>query len=217
MIVYSDLLFTIPPSFIRQIRLATVFAQRTESFKIAKKEKRIRRLDPRRIKPSKTKADATLQLPDSETKFFQQSFPPDSSSLVIRVRLGKRYSVETDQQHQHKVSTAIQVTPALTAGDVVSKFCSTGGAQTTSYSLCSSSLTSSPEVSASSDVSCSDKSSSSSHEDLLTIDGVAKGCQTLDVRDSRRESEPDVSLETHFLVEQGGNIGTYYICTVVRK
>ncbi|GAU89880.1 hypothetical protein RvY_02379 [Ramazzottius varieornatus] len=207
MIVYWDLLFTVPPSFLRQVRLATAAVQRSDSFKAAKKEKRIRRLDPRRIKASKPKPDtSSLKLPDTESKFFQQSFPPGDSTQVIRVRLGRRYSLEVDQQHHHKVSTAIQITPALTAGDVVSKFCTSA----------SSSLTSSPEVSTSSDVlnlsgssgvSCSDKSSSSSHEDLLTIDGVTKGFQTLDVRDSTRESEPEVSLMTHFLVEQGGNIG----------
>ncbi|OWA55332.1 hypothetical protein BV898_19716 [Hypsibius exemplaris] len=78
MIVYSHLLFTVPPSFVRQIRQThttrTVSAALNGGNKT--KERKIRRLDPRRIK---VKAQQNLPaLPESdksESTFFQQQFP----------------------------------------------------------------------------------------------------------------------------------------------
>ncbi|XP_055347797.1 rho GTPase-activating protein 40-like [Paramacrobiotus metropolitanus] len=199
MIVYSPYLFVLPPSFLQQIRTKHA----TDLSKVEKKtkEKRINRLDPRKIRSKPAKTLPVLPEADkTDSTFFQQQFPTEPSSAVIRVRLGRRNSGDGEHPNQ-KVSTAVQVTPGLTAGDVVAKF------------LPTSSLASSPEISTSTEplnlstssgVSGSDKSSSSSNENLLEIDsGRSIGGSIAE----KREHEPPVSLHTHFLVEQGGNIG----------
>ena len=97
LIDYSDFLFTVPPTFLRQIR-----ARDSEKLGKLVKEKRLRKLDPRRIKQRTSRVMPGLPETDNvQSTFFQQDFPQEDCK-VIRVRLAKRGGGDSEHQH-HKV------------------------------------------------------------------------------------------------------------------
>lgn len=197
MIEYSTFLFSVPPSFICQIRKMHLTEKAKEPKK--RKDRKYIRLNPRKIRPKAAKNLPVLPEADkTDSTFFQQQFPNENAE-VIRVRLARRNSNDGDNR---KVSTAVQITPGLNAGDVVAKFLPNSSAASSPEML--TSLEPLNSLSTSSGISGSDKSSSSSNENLLEIEaGRSVNGSILD----RHEGEPPVSLQTHYLVEQGGNIG----------